>query len=86
MTDNNEMLALDRVTGLVHQYNGTKPGGIGSEDMGFGVGVIPCDCEGDHAELFEEDLVSDNVVVVDERHLEQGIWEPAPCLGGEDGE
>lgn len=80
MPMSDEMLALDECTGLVHQYEGTAPGGIGAEDMGFGVGIIPCDCEGEHAEIFEDDMNAGNVVMVEQRHLAAGIWEPAPCL------
>lgn len=75
-----EMLALDRTTGLVHQYKGTAPGGIGSEEMGFGIGVVQCDCEDEYAEMFEQALQEDKVVIVGRRHLRVGVWQPAPCL------
>lgn len=82
--DPDEMLALDKVTGLVHQYKGTAPGGIGGEEMGFGIGIIPCDCEGQQAEIFEENVMNSNTVMIKRRHLEAGIWERAECLEEDD--
>lgn len=82
--DKREMLALDRTTGLVHQYEGTAPGGIGHEKTDFGIGIIPCDCDGRHGTIFKYSVESDNVVMIERRHLEVGVWEPAPCLGNSD--
>ena len=75
-----EMLALDTTTGLVHEYGGTTPGGIGSEKMGYGIGIIPCGCKADYAELFEEAVQSNSLMMIYPRQLEIGIWKPAPCL------
>jgi len=79
MSDPEEMLALNEVTGLVHNYEGTIPGGLGAEEHDVPIGIAPCGCE-----LFEEAVANDNLKVINRKHLEAGIWEPADCMGGDD--
>lgn len=74
------MLILNKLTGRVHEYNGTMVGGITKEDSEEAIGVIPCSCEGKDAEMFEDCLTSDNNMAIEEENMEKGIWEPAPCL------
>ena len=81
MNDPEKMLALNDVTGIVHDYKGTSPGGLGSEDNDMPVGIIPCGCD-----EFEEAVENNTLTMIRRRHLERGIWEPAECLtdGGSD--
>jgi hypothetical protein len=63
--DSDEMLALNELTGLVHDYAGA---GLGRPlDCGCGLG--------------DEEL--DALVMIRRKHMERGIWRPAPCLGGD---
>lgn len=63
MTDD-EMLALNELTGRVHKYEGP---GLGRP--------LSCGCEG-----FAEAVDAGALTVIRARHLERGIWEPADCL------
>lgn len=76
-SDNSEMLALNKATGRVHKYNGTVPGGIGADEMGFGIGIAPCGCDDDH---FKVAVENDMIIAIQPEQLEVGIWEPAPCI------
>jgi len=75
--DAEEMLVLNKLTGLVHNYDGTVPGGYGGDPGSGGIGVAPCGCDG---ELFEESVMTDHAILIKGKHLEAGVWEPAPCL------
>ena len=78
MSEPDEMLLLNEVTGIVHEYNGTGPGGYSSDEADSVIGVLPCGCEDD--DLFAEAVEMDNLIMIERRHLEKGIWEPAPCV------
>ena len=69
------ILLLNQLTGRVHDYKGTAIGGLGSEEHNSPVGIIPCGCDG-----FDEACEADELTVINPRHLERGIWEPAKCL------
>lgn len=73
--DPEEMMALNQITGRVHKYNGTMLGGINKEDHDHNIGIIPCGCE-----EFEEAIKTDNLIMIERKHLERGIWEPAECV------
>ena len=76
-----DFLALNQLTGRVHKYGGAQPGGIGADENGLGIGVVPCGCDG-----FEEGVLNDTIMAIQPKHLERGIWEPADCLNGESDE
>lgn len=78
MTDKNDIMALNELTGIVHEYNGTRVGGVGSASMGSGIGFVPCGCE--DGSWFEEAVERDTLTVIRRKHLERGIWEPAECV------
>lgn len=80
MSDEHELLLLDKLTGLVHQYKGTRIDGVAGEESPFSVRVAPCGCKRDYAAIVDESLEHDMMVVIKRRHLDIGIWKPAPCL------
>lgn len=73
--DAEEMLALNELTGLVHDYKGTQIGGLGADKTDKGIGIISCGCDG-----FEEAVENDTLTMIRRKHLERGIWQAAPCL------
>mgnify|MGYP006303760303 CR=1 FL=1 len=85
---NDELLLLDRTTGLVHQYDVGNlsrssldlAGLNGSYDSD---GNIACDCSEESGNMLETALRNSETMIITEEHLEVGIWEKAPCL--EDG-
>lgn len=76
-----DFLALNQLTGRVHKYGGTKLGGIGADENGIGIGIVPCGCDG-----FKEAVENDTIIAIQPKHLERGIWKPAECLEGESDE
>ena len=58
---------LDELTGKVHEYNGV---GLGEP--------LTCNCD-----LVKESSEANKLTAIDERHLEEGIWEEADCLKSE---
>lgn len=62
--DSGGLLLLNRLTGRVHDYEGS---GL--------TGAHLCDCD-----LIQEAYDLDQVIVLRPRHLEQGIWEAGDCL------
>lgn len=79
MTDADEMLALNELTGLVHTYEGTGLGGVGVDENDMGIGLLSCGCDG-----FEEAAKNDTLTMIRRKHLERGIWQAAPCLSDGD--
>lgn len=66
------MLALNEITGIVHDYDGVRQNRHGN------IECIPCGCNG-YEEAWEEDLL----LLIREEHLERGIWERGECLKGD---
>lgn len=69
--DEEHILMLDELTGLVHQYEGVVGPG----------GPHLCDCE-----LVEYSYEAGTLVSIPRRAFEIGIWEPAECLRDDDPE
>jgi len=72
MSNPDKMLALNELTGRVHDYTG--PGLQGP---------LKCGCDGKDLELFREGIEHDTLTMINPKHLEAGVWEPAPCLQGD---